>query len=1041
MCTFKKSFLSFLSVLLFSSPAFSNKGSCLEAFSKLEFQNKALKKIDKSLFPTHVDPVKDRKLVERWNQEPPSYSLLKSLLPEGAYFIPNQLYQPGTPTAVKLGEPGNSLIVRANYSAYEHRKLHTNVVFSLRALQSNMKSEKNWFVGEDAKAAILFLHGGGTKSTGAHVGSKFVNHFSHYDIDVVSIDLPWHAQGHREFVNFETDIRFLADFAHKYIPPHVPLYVWGHSWGSVFAEKIMMMTENSKTFFHKNLKGVMIMSTALDPAPGKSVEEKQEILSQFSDKVRSNLVQEKAAETEKDLWRTIVRDNKTSPLGGTLALSQILTIDQVIPKHKGRKYIPALMVVGTADSLVYLGYEKEYKERYKLENVERQFIDTATYYLDRGGPPRKVGHLLGDFVLEGKQLDASLAANFMNKVTGLEQAKKAIMEQLKNSKIDLEILEQNVYDRMLEDSFEFESLAAIFNQKKIKEELEPSILKEIIGIIEHESQISVHERFPQTFLNEKSSYFSLVQYFANDLAFREYLETARFFDRKKTRELTSFLGKEMPLILKRLIDKFYNYTNFNRRIGNVLSELELLFSPKKSEAKLSLDSAKKELAYLLTPEFVELIHNAPLSKEMQELRNELISKKPPPNKAILAKIVEIKEKYKGSLFYPANKSKKQGRQKLSPFIRRILSRDLSEEEAMEILKKQNLPPEVFVEIEPLYREYFTARAISESTYKPKWSTLENIGVRSQHKDESAEEINKRKERLKKDYEGLEFILSERQILEQDLNKTKKTLQKLSDKRQQLNSEVEQALKEIKIQLEKASINPPEFARVEYQKSAELFEKVMEAYIDMEKTLDAVTAYIYRGVELKAVEVTEILGNHRDKIDNFTLQYENYVQSRIAFTQKLITALEKGDRGDVAKQVVVKIYGYGSEGKSPGLGSHSIYLELGKITEEIAELESKKYHTEIRIHDLFEEQINVMNTLIHQLNLDDGPVSNHLRKVANMYAFIDMAAKDALINKSSSGDIQKEDIIHYLHKNRVAYDGIVGTWKRLKSDLPPALPTE
>ena len=220
-----------------------------------------------------VDVVEERALQKRWNEKPKIPALLKFLLPQGVHFIKRQLYQPGNATAVKLGEWGSEVIARTHHK-YEDRVFHTNVVFSTRALMDNLKEggKHNWLVGKNATAAFLFLHGGGTKSTGFHVGANMVTRFSHYGIDVISVDLGWHGQGHREFLNVESDIGVLSSFVKKYVPPHVPLFVIGHSWGSVFSELIMRRTDRptEEFSFHPNLQGVVILSTALDAAPGKS---------------------------------------------------------------------------------------------------------------------------------------------------------------------------------------------------------------------------------------------------------------------------------------------------------------------------------------------------------------------------------------------------------------------------------------------------------------------------------------------------------------------------------------------------------------------------------------------------------------------------------------------------------------------------------------------------------------------------------------------------------------------------------------------------
>lgn len=431
-------YILIFNIFLLSFASFASN-DCEIAFenSKLHYSNKSQKNAVEAekIFPTGVDPIHDRQLQTKWNEKANVAPLLNVLFPKDVNFIKRQQYQADSVAAVKTEEYGESLIARAHYT-FNNISLATRVVFSKQVLVENLRNKfkKNWLVRENATAAILHLHGGGTNSTGAHVASNLLTHFSKYNIDVLSLDLPWHGEGHREYFTLENDIKTLQRFVQKFIPPNVPLFIWGHSWGALFAEQIMRMSDrpHEEFLFHKNLKGVMIMSGVTDPAPGGSVKQKHKNMVKRRESVTEEVLQEQAAKAEINIQEKMLRDGKINPLGGYYLNGTILHFDQTIPKHKGKDYIPGLVVVGKGDGIVYLGNEDLFKTAYEpLQNIETHLLDKLPLLiLDKSHNNNKtqlhkVGHLLGDYTTEnGEVIDIHLAKKFIMKQLGLTELKK-----------------------------------------------------------------------------------------------------------------------------------------------------------------------------------------------------------------------------------------------------------------------------------------------------------------------------------------------------------------------------------------------------------------------------------------------------------------------------------------------------------------------------------------------------------------------------------------------------------------------------------------
>ena len=374
---------------------------------------------DKNL-PKFVDIIEESTLEKFWSSKAPNPDTLTAFLPKGVSFVSHRLRESQESYLVKFPAAGSAMIARAQYES-QGQSLETNVSFSKEGLIDNLGAEKKWLAGPKSRAAILFLHGGGTKSTGGHVAESIINHFQKHNVTVISPDLPWHAEGPRTFMGtLDQEMLSLADLAKKYIHPDVPLFIWGHSWGGTFAHRIMQMTgEREEGFFHKSLKGLIITSPAVDPAPDKSLKEKKKA---FFTRIEEGLKREDEwAPNEGHIFQQMVLDGKTSPTGQFFASLTLAELNDKIPEHKGKNYLPALMIVGNGDSMVYLGFEDLFHNYYdQLENVEAHYLEKLPLIISNNQKkPEKVGHLLSDYLgPKGKYpVNFELAFDFINKHT------------------------------------------------------------------------------------------------------------------------------------------------------------------------------------------------------------------------------------------------------------------------------------------------------------------------------------------------------------------------------------------------------------------------------------------------------------------------------------------------------------------------------------------------------------------------------------------------------------------------------------------------
>ncbi len=398
-----------------SLKAGAGKSPCESAFPSgwyfvEQAKSKAVK--DKDLHPSFVHPEKDHALSKKWDQKPENVPpIFNAVLPEGVSYISHQQFRPDSPFHVKL-DFGGVIMARASYE-HRGRVLSTNVAFGSRAILSNAQGgEKKYLVGSDAEAAVLVLHGMGMQTTGAHTAKNIIQDFNSYKkVDVLAFDLPWHAGGHREIFKYlEEEVVVLSAFAKKYIPPHVPLFVLGHSGGTVFVQKLMAMTDIYGQFFHPNLQGVLLFSPVVSAAPGKSAREQYEA---FSSAQKKGIAE--AGRGRSVVGESLFEYQKFDDISPFAELYGMWNIVQMSETPRG--HIPTLMAVGTKDPLVFTGFPKEGFEYFdRLKNVETHYLEKLPLLRDKN-KTEEVGHSLGEYMDPHTKLPVilSLSKQFIEK--------------------------------------------------------------------------------------------------------------------------------------------------------------------------------------------------------------------------------------------------------------------------------------------------------------------------------------------------------------------------------------------------------------------------------------------------------------------------------------------------------------------------------------------------------------------------------------------------------------------------------------------------
>lgn len=329
--------------------------------------------------PRFVDPIEEMQLSKGWTGEL-APGVFDELLPEGVTLVGHRLREASGEGVVKLKSPGEYVVLRATVP-WKGREVSMNIGLNLGSLLGNLGRKDKWLVGPEADAAIDWGHGGGTKSTGHHTAFDLINYFHRYNVAVVGMDQPWHAEGARIFFEGLDDYEsFRAAFVKKYIHPDVPAINMGHSMGGIFAD--LFMRQSHKPEFKDVYAGYIAMAPVPDPLPGGSLEDKLAEDQRRWEEQQKPEVNLRISPEDRGLEERMIRENKVSPVAMMFAQQMDFFNDWSIPEHRGKEWKPILYIAGSRDSLT-VGKEDLFEEYIRpLENAQLEFIDSGHLFFN-----------------------------------------------------------------------------------------------------------------------------------------------------------------------------------------------------------------------------------------------------------------------------------------------------------------------------------------------------------------------------------------------------------------------------------------------------------------------------------------------------------------------------------------------------------------------------------------------------------------------------------------------------------------------------------
>ena len=972
-------FLLFFHFNVFSDVTVVNNNKCNGVFdnSKLDYVNRAVNKHrnDHQLHPEFTSVAGERKLVEKWNIPPSGVpNRIKAILPEDVYLIGHQLPRPANPTTVKLGEPGNTVLMARAHYTYAGQNFATNVTFSSRALASNLRNirnpdSKNWLVGEDAVFGIVYLHGGGTRSTGGHTAEGMINHYKYFNIDVLSLDLSWHGEGHREVLPPEVEIKALSAFVQKYVPSSVPVVVWGHSWGATWAEMLMGMVNrpHDKLFFHHNTKGVLIMSPPVDAAPGKGMHSKLKEYQRLIEDSRKNK-QHLYAPKEVGIWTQMVHQGKINPLSSLYTMLWILHLDHRIPKYMKKIFrkkkgetsegmsvddlLPGVVVEGMNDPLTGVNFIKFFRQYYaKLKNI--------TFHLLKG-----VGHLLGDYKYPGTDtaVDIKVASDFIAEKLGLKKLEK----QRRNT--------------------------------------------------------------------PHSSFISIVQEYANNLPFREYVAEHSYFVTRNTSKYGK-IEKSKAKTIKSIQEAFEGYHSPTARIKRALERLESIKDEQDYQEVIA------EIQTVLSqPDFFQKLSNIALVRDLSILDDHTVRQRMEDGsfhysvgnlQSVRQLANEIVNNSQFTSFFQQHTSVGK---KIPPLVAKVVNAP-SLETAKELVKAEKLPRQVEIVIIDDLRRLFEMKEILNSVYVP---TFESIAWRSSF---NLNDRNKIEERINSIRDNVE----KRILLRKEIEGYRNQLKQLQSEYKELSKVIAHNIRLIKEAFDKSATEIPDSLKEDLTKSYELLQALEKTSDKLNEAIEQVlVSKLDTDGSMNVNIFKEVIDTHADLISEFMIQYNDYANNYRLLRKKLIVAIEEGEMGEEFQTAVIAVYGRGSGGNEPLTGSQeSRYLKLKRNMEDMAELESKLYRAKTSMNVLDIEYQSLFTDLLQVIQLRDK--EDPFGDIPHMYIHYSNTIKQLLSGDATDGRLntqeQREEYANFVRQNEREFQHIYKNWKKdMESDLPPYLPT-
>jgi len=534
---------------------------------------------------------------------------------------------------------------------------------------------------------------------------------------------------------------------------------------------------------------------------------------------------------------------------------------------------------------------------------------------------------------------------------------------------------------------------------------------------------------------ELNDYIRVVQEYANNLAFRLFLLS---YNNKQNKKNINF--KEAREKQQRIREKFIEVATPYIPLYRVQILLQNIINIEDINA---LHDLKSEIKFIMEENYLNFLNHNQLKDELLLLGVALsiaIKDGPHSSDRLLTSLLKkrtqiVLEKYNKYVREREVKVKKS--RPSYELVKIIDQKEVTLKEVLAFIDGEQLPNEAKLKLYDLAKQYFVMKDIIDGKYIPS----EEIKIPRLLDKEGRVQI-----RVNRILSQLEINIRSREGIVAQETKAYTELKTLTTEYKQLLQQVKTHMKNIKRALADAQINVPDSLRSDYDKSNKEFETVLEAYKQMDERLSQIsTRLLNQQLSNNRIDQMFIPEDNIVK-DSFIEIFSNYVNNRHSLKEKLIVAIENGEKGEDLQRSVISIYGKGSGGVKPILGSRSVYVQLQEVVLKIAKIESDIVDYSRQIVELTMEYNNLLRTLISLMPeaLSTKPEIKRLIRAAGINNPEIIYMQDVLAGFFVAGSKELEDknsVIEYIKAHNTMFSAALKQWNKLISRLPDDLPTE
>lgn len=262
------------------------------------------------------------------------------------------------PATVGLSDPKQSVALHVDLP-WKGRRTSTTVFASLPGQIVKEGGSNGYVVGNEYETVIFHLHGGGTPSATGKNAMSIGEALAKQGVPVLGIDLPGHGQATRALdglTTMEGQVDWILALIDKLVAPGVKVVLTGHSWGGEFA---VYMHKHSNEPKYARIARFVAMSPPIDVSLGGDASVRVKFEEEFEKRLPE--FEHKIAATDYGFLMNVVANGKIADIPGYYTMFtnfDYQTAPLTVEEQKDLK--PMLMIVGTADGLVYVGREEQF---------------------------------------------------------------------------------------------------------------------------------------------------------------------------------------------------------------------------------------------------------------------------------------------------------------------------------------------------------------------------------------------------------------------------------------------------------------------------------------------------------------------------------------------------------------------------------------------------------------------------------------------------------------------------------------------------------